>query len=74
MQAWHRKGQPQLFQLPQLVQDPLSIQESLIIRVKAKKMKVHNRLLLTQNDLKHVHIVCTSHSTIFGVMGSHREL
>ena len=33
---------------------------------KTKKMKV-------QNDLKHVHMVCTSHSTSPGVIGSRGE-
>ena len=67
MRAWHHKGQPQLFQLPQLVRDPLSIQGGSITRDKAKKTKFHNRLMLAQNDLRHVHIVCTSHSTSSGV-------
>ena len=73
MRAWHRKGRPKLCQFPQLVRDPLSIRGGSITRFKAKKMKVHNRLLLTQNDLKHVHMICTSHFTSFGVIGNLRE-
>ena len=63
MRAWHRKGRPKLSQFPRLVRDPLSIHGGSITRFKAKKMKV-------QNDLKHVHMVCTSHSTSPGVIGS----
>ena len=60
MRAWHRKRKPKLCQFPQLVRDPLSIHGGSITRFKAKKMKVHNRLLLTQNDIKHVHTGCES--------------
>ena len=67
MRAWHRKGRPQLSQFPRLVRDLLSINGGSITRFKTKKMKV-------QNDSKHAHMVCTSHSTSLGVIGSLGEL
>ena len=60
MRAWYRKGQPKLCQFPQLIRDPFSIRGGSITRFKTKKMKVHNILLLTQNDIKHVHTGCES--------------
>ena len=52
MQTQHRKRQPQLPQLLELVRDPLYICGGPITRAKAKKIKVEDKLLMFQEDLK----------------------